>query len=944
MPDLTERLRAVLSDRYDVGAEVGAGGMAVVFRARDLRHERNVAIKVMRPELSLALGHDRFLRETRLAAGLQHPHIVPVYDSGAADPLLYYVMPLVEGESLRARLQRDECLSVSESVRIASEVADALQYAHDRGIVHRDIKPENILLSGGHALVTDFGIARAISAASGQQSLTQTGIAVGTPIYMSPEQLTASRDIDGRSDVYSLGCVLYEMLRGQPPFKGPAAKIIVDKLTSGPTVAVRQLRGDLPQPLKEILIRALAPSAEDRFTTAAELRDALVNVVSGPSSATSIESHKLRSGRRRILVAAGAIAAIAVIAMATPPVRNAVKEFSWRSRAPSRPPVRLLVADIDATPGDRVAASVKEILISTLNDSKLVATVSQDELATARRDAMIPDTARLEGERARHVALRGGAHTVIEGRAERSGPRYNILLRAIDVQDGTLVASANASVAENALVPTVERLARDIRDRIAVSTDTTSVPRRAGAATPSFKAYRLFLDALSSDNPRKAVTLLREAIALDADFAEAWHRLGAHYRQMGPMPDSVRFAYAQAQRTASRLTARERLIMEAEIARFINGDGSTAPWDRVLQEDPEYAPAHAWRAVSFIGAGEYDQAIESCRRAVKLTPAPHEMIASECSEKFANAGLFAEARSLARHLQGGGRENAEMQIAISAAQFATVDSIGRDWESDPTEEMTWRSYGAVLQASAQAARGQVRSARESLQRSARLFPARRHNDSQMQLLLWSASGQRPSEEIQLAGHDTTSLYLWGEWAAYEGDTLTVRRARRTVAAKWSDPENVAKWKNSGKLPSQASLSFNLFEATIAANSGRWADVIRSLAPAAWQGCCNQSYSSGALIRRRWLVADAYERMGKLDSAAVYFELLVTPKRIDWRSIMFRGLTHSFALRRLALLHTRMGHPDRARVYWQQFADTFTAPDAELRPMLAEARAALANTR
>src|SRR3989442_394006 len=219
--DLLDTLRRTLADRYAVERELGRGGMATVFLAEDVKHHRPVAIKVLHAELAAALGAERFLREIEIAARLQHPHILPLYDSGTAGGFLYYVMPFVEGESLRDRLEREKQLPLEDTLRIAGEVAGALAYGHSHGVVHRDIKPENVMLSGGTAVVTDFGIARAVTAAGDARQLTQTGTVIGTPAYMSPEQATGSAEIDGRSDQYSLACVVYEMLVGEPPFTGP---------------------------------------------------------------------------------------------------------------------------------------------------------------------------------------------------------------------------------------------------------------------------------------------------------------------------------------------------------------------------------------------------------------------------------------------------------------------------------------------------------------------------------------------------------------------------------------------------------------------------------------------------------------------------------------------------------------------------------------------------
>src|SRR5437016_2540812 len=274
MRDLEERLRAALADRYALERELGRGGMAVVFLARDRRHDRAVAIKVLRQEIAAALGAERFLREIQIAAKLHHPHILPLYDSGAAGELLYYVMPYVEGESLRQRLEREKQLPLEEALQLARAVAGALDYAHRHGIVHRDIKPENVMLHEGEAMVTDFGIAKAVSAAAAD-TLTQTGATVGTPAYMSPEQAAGAVELDGRSDVYSLGCVVYEMLAGRPPFVGPTAQAIIAQCFTSSPPPLRTLRDDVPEWTERVVMKALAKEPDDRFATAAQLSQAL---------------------------------------------------------------------------------------------------------------------------------------------------------------------------------------------------------------------------------------------------------------------------------------------------------------------------------------------------------------------------------------------------------------------------------------------------------------------------------------------------------------------------------------------------------------------------------------------------------------------------------------------------------------------------------------------
>ena len=283
-----ERLSAALADRYRIERELGAGGMATVYLAHDLKHDRDVAIKVLHPDLGAALGGERFLSEIKTTAKLQHPHILPLLDSGEADGLLFYVMPLVDGETLRTRLERERQLPVDDAIRIATETAGALDYAHRQGVIHRDIKPENILLHDGRAIVADFGIALAVSAASGAR-MTQTGLSLGTPQYMSPEQAMGERTIDTRADVYALGAVLYELLTGEPPFSGATVQAIVAKVLTERPMNPTAVRDTIPRHVEASVLKALSKLPADRFTTPAQFADALKHpeIMSGAMSATT---------------------------------------------------------------------------------------------------------------------------------------------------------------------------------------------------------------------------------------------------------------------------------------------------------------------------------------------------------------------------------------------------------------------------------------------------------------------------------------------------------------------------------------------------------------------------------------------------------------------------------------------------------------------------------
>ncbi len=291
MSNQTDRLNAALDGRYRIDRELGAGGMSTVYLAHDIKHDRDVAIKVLHPDLGAALGGERFLSEIRTTARLQHPHILPLLDSGDANGLLYYVMPLVTGETLRARLEREKQLPIPDAVRIAREVASALDYAHRQSVIHRDIKPENILLHDGSALVADFGIALAVQSAGGQR-MTQTGLSLGTPQYMSPEQAMGERSIDARSDIYALGAVTYEMLVGDAPFMGSSVQAIVAKVLSEKPTPLHTLRDTGPEQIETAVLIALAKLPADRFASAAEFASALgasptASTLSGARRATA---------------------------------------------------------------------------------------------------------------------------------------------------------------------------------------------------------------------------------------------------------------------------------------------------------------------------------------------------------------------------------------------------------------------------------------------------------------------------------------------------------------------------------------------------------------------------------------------------------------------------------------------------------------------------------
>ena len=334
MDSITPHTRPVLSGRYAVERELGRGGMATVYLARELKHDRPVALKLFEPELASSLDAERFLREVQITAGLQHPHIVPLLDSGEHEGRLYYVMPYLEGESLRERLLREPQLPVAEALRIACEVADALSYAHARGVVHRDIKPGNILLAVGHAVVADFGIARAYAtcaacAPAGTGQLTLVGLPMGTPAYMSPEQATGLGEVDGRSDVYSLGCVLYEMLAGRPPFTGATISQIIEQHRTAEVAPIQQYRPEVPTGVAQVLRRTLAKAPAQRYASAGEFLDALRQEAAADPH-LAVEMAAVRSGAQAIARAAPPGARVGGAARGPSGLRSLLEELRRR--------------------------------------------------------------------------------------------------------------------------------------------------------------------------------------------------------------------------------------------------------------------------------------------------------------------------------------------------------------------------------------------------------------------------------------------------------------------------------------------------------------------------------------------------------------------------------------------------------------------------------------
>jgi eukaryotic-like serine/threonine-protein kinase len=646
------RLTDALADRYTIERELGRGGMATVYLAHDRKHHRRVALKVLHPELAYALGADRFLREIEVAANLTHPHILPLFDSGEVASLLYYVMPYVEGESLRDRLTREIQLPVDEAVGIAHNVAAALAYAHGQGVVHRDIKPENILFEGDEAVVTDFGIAKAVSAAGGDR-LTETGMVVGTAAYMSPEQASGERQIDGRSDVYSLGCVLYEILVGEPPYTGPTAQAIIAKRFSDPVPSVRRLRPAVPEALEGAVTRALAPVAADRFASAAEFARALQATTAAPTATLTGRSTAADGrARRQLPVAATALGVGFLIGLGA--------LFAWRRSH----------AGAGETGGAKVVAVLPFENLGDSSQAYFADGVSDEVRGKLSQLAGLAVIARASSNEYRHtnkppqqIARELGAEYLLNAtvRWEKhpdGTSRVRVSPELVRVDPGAAPTTKWQQGFDAALTD-VFAVQTDIATQVASALHVHLADQTrellARKPTENFAAYDVYLQAVSEAGDEgfdpvnqplvlRAIAALTRAITLDSGFALAWARLAqAHmvrFTMSGTREDSAaamdavgRALALDSSTAAIRLTASD--VVGAVSHDSVRARGEFAEAVRLAPNDAAILSRLAFRKQ---GA----ERIQRLRRAQMLNPRAPE-IATRLYVALSMDGRYEEA-------------------------------------------------------------------------------------------------------------------------------------------------------------------------------------------------------------------------------------------------------------------------------------------------------------
>ena len=617
LPTRLEQLTAALAGRYSLERELGEGGMATVYLAHDLKHNRRVALKVLKPELAAVLGAQRFLQEIQLTANLQHPHILPLFDSGSADGALFYVMPLVQGESLRDRLDREKVLAVDETIRITRQVAGALDFAHRQGIIHRDIKPENILLHDGEAMLADFGIALALTEAAGGR-LTGTGLSIGTVQYMSPEQAGGERDLDGRSDIYSLGAVTYEMLAGEPPVKGPTVQAMIAKLMTERPTSLRVVRDVVPRPLEHAVMRALAKAPADRFSSAREFADALTAPVA-----------PARRSRTMAVVMLGILGVAGAYALAESGLFQRSTATSVDAAAPA------VIRSIAVLPLDNYSAdSAQDYFAEGITDELTAALASISQLrVTSRGSAM-----QFGGKNRPPTPQIGktlNVDAIVEGSVSRSGDRVRITAQLIDARADKHLWSKSFERKSSDVFALQAELASAIAAEINVRLTESEQSRLASAANVSPAAHdaylrgRYFFNRPSDENLQKAIAQFEEAVRLSPTFASAYSGLSDTYLWAGY---NEGFITASEARPRARAAAEKAVQLDstsaeahASLATFklfyeFDWAGCEREFRRAIQLNPSYAFAHDQFAMALAFTGRYDESIAESRRAAALDP------------------------------------------------------------------------------------------------------------------------------------------------------------------------------------------------------------------------------------------------------------------------------------------------------------------------------------
>ena len=631
MSEITSRLSTALADRYRIERELGAGGMATVYLAEDLKHKREVAVKVLRPELAAAVGAERFLREIEIAASLTHPHILPLHDSGNADGFLYYVMPYIEGESLRERLDREGALPPQVAAQVLKEVVDALAHAHEHGVVHRDVKPDNVLLSGKHALVTDFGVAKAVSSASTDSDLTMAGIVLGTPTYMAPEQAVADPNIDHRADIYAVGVMGYEMVTGRPPFAGPSAQAVLAAHVTEAPVPVTQRQTSVPPGLGHFIMRSLEKEPGDRWQTTAEVLVHLETLSSSSDAVTPVGATRLQPSDSSSQWPLRRMVGIMAIAL----VLGVVGWLGWpRSPAPAEPPkvAVLPFQNLGSSEDEFFADGITEEITSRLAEiGGLRVTSRTSALSFKGHTGSIRDVGRallvdyvLEGTIRTDRLADGSGQVRVTPQLIRVPDDVHLWTDryTVDLTPGEIFA-VQATIAEQVAIAMNVTLLEPEREAIAAGLTEDA------EAHDAYLLGRFHWNKRTEEALQLAAEHFHRAVARDSTFARAYAGLADTYVLYPFYPIgtiSSAEAFDRARRAATRALALDSTLVGARTSlayiSYLVWDWEEADGEfrRAISLDPDYVVARYWYAEYLIAVGRFVEAIEQSERAVELDP------------------------------------------------------------------------------------------------------------------------------------------------------------------------------------------------------------------------------------------------------------------------------------------------------------------------------------
>ena len=629
MATIAERLSAALNDRYRIERELGEGGMATVYLARDRKHDRDVALKVLKPELALALGAERFLAEIRVMATLQHPNLLPLFDSGEADGLLFYVMPYFEGDTLRTRLEKERQLPVDETIRLVTLMAGALDFAHARGVIHRDLKPENILLQAGQPVIADFGIALAVAQAGGER-ITETGLSLGTPHYMSPEQATGSETVDARSDQFALGAVTYEMLVGEPPHTGPTVPAIIARVMTETPRSIRATRPAVPAGIDAAILRAIEKSPADRFPSCGAFASALADgarptVVADAAVADSRTPARPSISRRAAIM--GGLVGVGLVATIGLLLSRSSRPNEQSSAASVTAERSLAVLPFSSVGGDTAnayfAAGIADELSSALTR------IPGLRLAGHASAARVKE----RGDAAVDIGKALNVGAVLDGSVRRAGNRIRVTAELTSATDGRVMWNETYERPLEDVFAVQDEITRAIVGALQVRLATGAAdPGKGRGGTTNLAAYDLYLRGLQAYRGRNdgvvdAERYVREAIARDPGYASA-HALLASVLLVQPFYVAVRPAdvAAPARAAAMRAVALDDSMASGHVAlgfsymRAAEWSDAEREFRRALALDPQVEDGHFRLADLLMQTGRVPEALEQLREGARLDP------------------------------------------------------------------------------------------------------------------------------------------------------------------------------------------------------------------------------------------------------------------------------------------------------------------------------------